>query len=435
MRNILEHRGLRLIFLANVISMIGSGMNSAGVTWYVLQATHSEMALGTLLMLQTIPALFMLPFTGVVIDREDRRRLVMTLDALRGLAILVVAILAWRGMAKVWEVYLLSIMVAAGFWMFWPTINALIQELTPQSEFAQANSFLLAGFQGGWLIAGAFVGFVYNHIGLAGVLFIDATSYALSFLCYLFVRRGRHTVAQAPTIKHESEVARFLHELHEGISYIRHRPGLLLLGTSWSLFLGGMLSQGIITAPLSDRILKAGAVGYGWLNMGWAVGACVSAFYTPRLIRGHGHRRAIGVSMALMGMALIALPFIGSRVHGQVHVTAGLLASAALVAAVLTYCLMGCCRALGGVALTSTIMEQVPKHFMGRIQNTFFFAGTLLQLVLSLVVGSVAHRRGLAEAFAIVGTIYLLSSTAGTWPAKASSIETEVSTPVTDPVS
>src|SRR5260370_982582 len=83
MRNILQHRGLRLIFAANVVSMIGSGMNSAGVTWFVLQATHSEMALGTLLMLQTIPALLMLPFTGVVIDREDRRHLVMTLDAAR----------------------------------------------------------------------------------------------------------------------------------------------------------------------------------------------------------------------------------------------------------------------------------------------------------------------------------------------------------------
>src|SRR5260370_23850464 len=139
MRNILQHRGLRLIFAANMISMIGSGMNSAAVTWYVLQATHSEMALGTLLMLQTIPALLMLPFTGVVIDREHRRRLGMTLDAALGLVILVLAILAYRGMARLCEVYLMSILVAAGFWMFWPTINALIQELTPESQFVQPN--------------------------------------------------------------------------------------------------------------------------------------------------------------------------------------------------------------------------------------------------------------------------------------------------------
>jgi MFS family permease len=425
MRTILQHRGLRLVFIANVISMIGSGMNSAGVTWYVLQATHSEMALGTLLMLQTIPALFMLPFTGVLIDRKDRRWLVMSLDAARGLVILVVAILAWRGMAQLWEIYLMAILVAAGFWMFWPTITALIQELTPDSQFVQSNSFLLAGFQGGWLIAGAVVGFVYNHIGLGGVLFLDFLSYAASFSLYLFVRRGRHTVAVAPTIVHESEVARFLHELREGMAYIRQRPALLLVGSCWSLFLGGMLSQGIITAPLSDRILKAGAVGYGWLNCGWGVGAFLGSFATPALVRGHGHRRAIGFSTALMGISLIALPFLGTHVRGTFHVTAAYAASLALLVVVVVYCVMGTCRAVGGVAINSSMMDQVPKHFMGRVQNTFFFAGTLLQLVLSFVVGTVAHTRGLAEAFAIVGTLYLLACVAGAWPAKIA-LEPEV---------
>src|SRR5262249_43134425 len=195
MRTILQHRGLRLMFIANVISMIGSGMNSAVVTWYLLQATHSEMALGTLLMLQTIPALLMLPFTGVVIDREDRRRLLMMLDAARGLVILVVAVLAYRGMATLWELYLMGVLVAAGFWMFWPTVTALIQELTPESQFVSSNSFLLAGVQGGWLVAGAIVGFVYNRIGLAGVVFLGFARYMLSFSLYLFLPRGSPTVA------------------------------------------------------------------------------------------------------------------------------------------------------------------------------------------------------------------------------------------------
>ena len=422
MRNILQHRGLRLVFIANVISMVGSGMNSAAVTWYVLQKTHSEMALGTLLMLQTIPALLMLPFTGVVIDREDRRHLVMTLDAARAVVILIVAVLAYRGMAQVWEIYLMAILVAAGFWMFWPTITALIQELTPESHFVQSNAFLLAGFQGGWLIAGAIVGFVYNHIGLAGVLFLDFASYLISFSCYLFVRKGRHTVAVADVKdapRHESEVARFLHELKEGIAYIRHRPKLLLLGSCWALFIGGMLSQGIITAPLSDRILNAGAVGYGWLNCGWGVGAFLGAFATPAVLRDTGHRRAVGISMATLGASLIALPFLGAYLRGSIHLTLAIVISVPLLVCALVYCVMGCSRALGGVAITSTMMELVPKHFMGRVQNTFYFAGTLLQLVFSFVVGTVAHKRSLAEGFAIVGTIYLLAFLAGTWPVKA----------------
>src|SRR5215467_767989 len=334
---------MRFIFAANLISMIGSGMNSAGVTWFVLQKTHSEMALGTLLMLQTIPALLMLPFTGVVIDRKDRRHLLMILDALRGLVILAVAVLAYRGMATLWEVYLMAVLVAAGFWMFWPTVTALIQELTPDSQFVHSNSFLLAGVQGGWLVAGAIVGFVYNRIGLAGVLFIDFASYLASFTCYLLVRKGRHTVAVVTdTIEHESAVAKFLHELKEGISYIRVRPRLILTGTAWALFIGGMLTQGVITAPFSDRILKAGAVGYGWLNAGWAVGACLSAVYTPLLIRSTGHRRAIGVSMAVLGMSLISLPFLGTHLRGVVQLSASLAVSLPLLVAVMVYSLMGC---------------------------------------------------------------------------------------------
>jgi MFS family permease len=421
MRNILQHRGMRLIFAANLVSMIGSGMNSAGVTWFVLQKTHSEMALGTLLMLQTIPALLLLPFSGVVIDREDRRRLLMALDAIRGVTILAVAILAYRGVAMLWEVYLMSIIVAAGFWMFWPTINALIQELSPESHFLHSNSFLLAGVQGGWLVAGAVVGFVYNKIGLSGVLFIDFASYVLSFACYMFVRKGKHTVAVAEeNIVHESAVKQFFHEVREGLSYIRVRPQVKLTGICWALFIGGMLTQGVITAPFSDRILQAGAVGYGWLNAGWAIGAFLSALYTPALVRGAGHRRAIAIAMALLGASLLALPFVGTHLHGMAAVGATHRISLALLAAVLVYCLMGCCRGIGGVAITSNMMELVPKHFMGRVQNTFYFLGTSLQLIFSFAVGTVAHKRSLTEGFAIIGAVYLLACLAASWPVKQS---------------
>src|SRR3989442_2284255 len=103
MRLLFLHRGLRLIFIANLVSMIGSGMNTAAVTWFILQATHSEMSLSALVVIQTVPALLMLPFTGVIIDREDRRRLIMLLDALRGNLILVVAFLAFRSHGQGWD--------------------------------------------------------------------------------------------------------------------------------------------------------------------------------------------------------------------------------------------------------------------------------------------------------------------------------------------
>src|SRR5450755_2362846 len=215
--------------------MLGSGMNSAAVAWYILQATHSAIALGTFAVLQTLPAMLMLPFTGVLIDREDRRWLVMMLDGTRAIVIVTVAVLAFTGKVKVWQLYLMNTLVAAGFWMFWPTITALIQELTPGEEFVHANTFLLAGVQGGWLIAGSIVGFVYNHIGLGGVLLIDFSTYLVSFLCYFAVRKGRHVVPRPAELRSdiaaaESAFQRFMRELREGIQFLQGKPKLVLLG-------------------------------------------------------------------------------------------------------------------------------------------------------------------------------------------------------------
>src|SRR5947207_1850952 len=139
MKSILQQRGLRLIFAANLISMLGSGMNNAATTWYVLQATGSEVALGWLVVCATLPGALMLPFTGVIIDREDRRWLVMLLDALRGAIILAVAVLAFTHRVQLWHLYTMFFLVSAGFWMFWPTIGALIQELTPADSFVASN--------------------------------------------------------------------------------------------------------------------------------------------------------------------------------------------------------------------------------------------------------------------------------------------------------
>ena len=407
MRAILGQRPLRFVFAANVISMLGSGMNSAAVAWYILQATHSEMALGTFAVLQTVPAMLMLPFTGVIIDREDRRKLVMWLDAVRGVVIAVVAVLAYQHRVQVWQLYLMNTLVAAGFWMFWPTITALIQELTPEGQFVQSNTFLLAGVQGGWLIAGAVVGFMYDHIGLGGVLTIDVSTYVVSFLCYFAVRKGRHVVLSPQELKAdilaaETQLERFWRDMREGLHFLRdHRP-VITLGVSWALFLGAMVTGVVVTPSLSDRIFHAGAKGYGWLNAGWGTGAFVSALYAPQAIAWLGGRRAIAFSMALLSVCVVCAPI-----------------APFLYLAISMYFVMGSARGVGGVAMNTSLMEMVPKHLMGRVQNAFYFAGTFLQLVLAIGVGVVAHKVSLVAAFAILACVYGMSFVAVSWPVRS----------------
>ena len=409
MRGILGQRPLRFVFAANLVSMLGSGMNSAAVAWYILQATHSEQALGMLVVLQTIPAMLMLPFTGVIIDREDRRRLVMWLDAVRAVIIVTVAILAFRHRVQVWQLYLMNTLVAAGFWMFWPTITALIQELTPEDRFVHSNTFLLAGVQGGWLIAGSMVGFMYNHIGLGGVLLVNVSTYVVSFLCYFAVRKGRHVVLRpqelrADMLAAEGQLQRFWHDMREGLHFLRDHRAAVMLGISWALFLGAMMTGGVVTPSLSERIFHAGPVGYGWLSAGWGTGAFISALYAPQVIARLGGRRAVAFSMALLSVAMICAPV-----------------SRFLILAMTAYFVMGSARGVGGVAMNTSLMEMVPKHLMGRVQNTYYFAGTFLQIALAISVGAVAHKVSLVGGFAILAGVYGLSFVAASWPVEVTS--------------
>jgi len=358
--------------------------------------------------------MLMLPFTGVFIDREDRRRLVMMLDAARALVILVVCFLAFAGKVKVWELYLMNTLVAAGFWMFWPTITALIQELTPGEEFVHANTFLLAGIQGGWLIAGSIVGFVYNHIGLGGVLLIDCSTYLVSFLCYFAVRKGRHVVPRpaelrADIVAAETAFQRFMREMREGIQFLRGNRNVVLLGISWALFLGAMMTGVVVGPPLSDKVFHAGAVGYGWLNAGWGTGAFLSALYAPLVIARLGSRRSIAISTGVLAICMSVAPL-----------------SPHLAIAVAIFGIMGSGRGISGVAMNTSIMEQVPPHYMGRVQNTFYFAGTALQIVLGFLVGAVAQFN-LVAGFAIIGLVYAAAFISASWPVGARAAATAVS--------
>lgn len=390
MKQVVRNRPLRLLFAANFVSMIGSGMNSAAVIWYILQATHSEQILGALVVAQAIPSLLLMPFSGVVIDREDRRRLIMLLDGIRGAVILVVAILCFRHAVQVWQLFAMSVLVSTGFWMFWPTINALIQELTPDTQFAESNGWLMAGVQSGWVIAGALVGFAYNKIGLGGILLLDFCTYVFSIACYLGVRKGRHVVAHH-VVSSASAVRKFWHEMRDGFRFVVERFPLAMIGLTWALFVSSMMVTGVVTAPISDRIVHRGAVGYGWMNAGWGVGAAISSLAAARVLKHWGWRMVIPSCMLLLAAAFYAVPF-----------------SSVILVAALLYFVGGIARGTVGVALNAGIMTAVPKHYMGRVQNLFSMFAITVQVTMAPLVGRVAQQRSLTLAVAIIATLYIV---------------------------
>ena len=87
------------------------------------------------------------------------------------------------------------------------------------------------------------------------------------------------------------------------------------------------------------------------------------------------------------------------------------------------YFIMGSSRGVGGIAISSEMMEIIPRYMMGRVQNMFSFGASALQIVTAVLAGEAAHRDGLKYGFWLVGTMYLGAAFAAWWPVRHASAE------------
>jgi MFS family permease len=404
-------RAFRFFFAAMFVSLFGSGMNFISVSWYIMSATHSTLAVSWQVIVVTLPGLVVPFLGGVLIDRIDRRYLGVLLDLARGFAVLSISYIAWRGQLSLWHLYVMTFITGTGSAMYWANVNALVQEVIPPSQFTGANATVLVGVQSGMLIAGAFVGFIYDHIGLAGILCIDGLTYFVSAYCLWSLRRGyvsprshpqypreysesSEATAEALESGENPEVAEaglslaVYADMKEGFGYLRGQPVVVALGITHALLMASIVSSNVVLVALANDILHSGARGFGFIEAGWAIGAIVGGLITSQLPQ---RLRLPLYVLAMAGMALghVAIPFVTF-----------------LLGAVLLQASFGFFRALSGVVAQSSLMSIVPKHFMGRTQSAFAIFATVLQLAMSFSLGWIGQRISIAVGFFLLAAMY-----------------------------
>jgi MFS family permease len=404
--------GFPFFFFAMFVSLFGTGMNFAGVTWFVLGATHSTVKVSLIVILVTLPGLVVPPFGGVLIDRVDRRYLGIILDATRAVIVLGTAALAYVGRLAMWELYSMVFLLGIGFAVYWSTTNALVQELVPKEQLLTANATVLIAVQGGMTAAGALVGFMYERAGLAGILGIDGTTYLISAICLLLLRHGYQApqdvhdsrlLSAAPTIEAAPDMtepsllrededafsaAGVFADIAEGLRYLQQQPRVLALGITYACMMAGVISANVLVVALAKDLLAAGPRGYGYIEAGWAIGAVAGGLVAARVARKNPH------SVLVLALATLA---IGHTLFPYVRM---------LATAVAMNALFGVCRALGGVLTQSSIMATVPRRLMGRTQSAFSVIATILQVVMSFALGWFAQHVALSAAFLLLGAIY-----------------------------
>src|SRR5215468_6599131 len=406
-----EQRSFRFFFTAMFVSLFGSGMNFIGVSWYIMSATHSTVAVSWQVIVETLPGLVVPFLGGVLIDRLDRRYLGVLLDLSRGLAVIAIAYVAGRGHLEIWHLYLMTLITGTGSAIYWANVNALVQEVIPPSQFTGANAAVLVGVQTGMLLAGAFVGFLYNTAGIAGILAIDGATYFVSAFCLYRLRSGyvsprdrrkyprefneaTEATAEAlesgeiPEIAEAGLSLAVYADMREGFGYLRQQPLVRALGITHSIMMAGVVSANVVLVALANDILHAGARGLGFLEAGWATGAVCGGLIASQLPRAK--RMPLYVAAcAVLAAGHMATPFV-----------------AFIVGAVMMQMIFGFCRAMGGVIAQSSLMSIVPKHFMGRTQSAMAILTTVVQLLMSFALGWVAQGAGLIAGYALLALLY-----------------------------
>jgi MFS transporter, DHA3 family, macrolide efflux protein len=404
-------RGFRYFFVAMFVSLFGSGMNFVGVSWYIMTATHSTVAVSLQVTVVTLPGLLVPFLGGVLIDRFDRRYLGVALDLLRGFFVLSTAYIAWRHNLHLWHLYGMTLVTGTGSAMYWATVNALVQEVIPASQFTGANAAVLVGVQTGMLLAGSFVGFIYDRAGIAGILCIDGLTYFVSAYCLYSMRRGyvsprahlkypreyseaTEATAEALEAGENPEVAEaglslaVYSDLKEGFAYLKQQPLVRSLGITHSIMMAGVVSANVVVVALVNDILHAGAKGLGFLEAGWAIGAITGGLIVSQL--SNKLRMPFYVAVcALLAVGHMVTPFVSF-----------------LAGAVLLQVIFGLCRAIGGVTAQSGLMAIVPRHFMGRTQSAMAVLTTCFQLAMSTALGVIAQGVGIVAGYALLALLY-----------------------------
>jgi MFS family permease len=390
-----ENPQFRRLWLGQVVSNAGDWFNNIAVLGLVLQLTNSPAAAGWVIIVQQLPSFFLSPVSGAIVDRFDRRRVMIAADLIR--AAIAMGFLLIRRPDQVWIAYVLGagLMTISSF--FGPAQNAAIPNLVSREGLISANG-LAASTWGAMLAFGAAIGgLVSAYLGRDVAFVVNAVSFLLSAALISSIRVSFHERDRdGREIRHHAPVwAGF----GEALGYIRQRPGvwtLLLVKAGWGVG-GGIV---LLLSVFGTQVFRAGDEGIGLLYAARGLGVLLGP-YVMRLFVGNDFRRmrrTISVAFAFVGVFYSLFSLAPTLALAMLMVTAS--------------------HFWAGTAwaLSSTMLQQlVPDRLRGRV---FAIDNGLVMLTIplsTLVVGQASEvfhprvvARGTAATFFVTGVLYTI---------------------------
>jgi MFS family permease len=240
--------GFSLVWIGQIVSVLASGMTAFAMTIYMYQQTHSATAMGFVQVAYITPFLLMSPVAGVMVDRYNRKLMMMVSDIAGGLATLSLFILYFTGYLQYWHLYIAVAISGIGTTFQWPAYSAAISTMVTKEQYGRANGMMSLIEAGPGVLSPFLAGALIPLIQIGGILFIDTITFGVAILALSVV-----FVPQPPrTADGQQAEGGFWKEAAFGFKYIFARPSLLGLQM---VFFFGNLFAGIGFAVLAPMLL------------------------------------------------------------------------------------------------------------------------------------------------------------------------------------
>jgi DHA3 family macrolide efflux protein-like MFS transporter len=318
--------GFTIVWIGQIISLLGTSMTGFAMTIWAYEKTNAATALALVGFFFVAPMLIASPFAGALVDRSNRKMMMMVSDIASGIASFIILILYTTGHLQIWHLYITSAFQGVFQSFQWPAYSAAISTMIPKKHYGRANGMLSLADTASNIFAPIMAGALLGIIGVPGILMIDLATFIFAIGALLMVHIPQ------PRITEEGRQAQgsIFKEAMFGFRYILTRPSLLalqLLFLVGNFFIGvpGAVQAAMVLASTSSNekalalVNSAGAVGgvigglamSAWggpkkrvhgVLMGWIIGSL-----TGGILMGLGRGIPVWAAASFMGMFFVPI--------------------------------------------------------------------------------------------------------------------------------
>jgi DHA3 family macrolide efflux protein-like MFS transporter len=373
------------IWAGQALSLVGSSLVQFALVWWLTHTSGSATVLAMANMMEVLPRIFVSPVAGALVDRWNRRLVMMVADGGIALAVVALAILYALGAVQVWHIYLLMFVRAVGGAFHWPAMQASTTLMVSERHLGRVAGMnqTLQGLV--TIVAPPLGALLYELLPVQGILAIDVVTAALAIGPLFFISIPQPRRQEAATGKPS-----VLADLRQGLRFVRGWPGLVIILVIGALA-NMMTSPAFALVPLlvSQR-LGGGALRLGFIQSAFGVGVLVGGLTLS--VWGGFRRRIITVILAsvLGGLGFVAVGLVPPH--------------AILLAEGIAFCI-GFLNPIFSGSLMAMFQALVPPDMQGRV-FTLMLSATAVTTPLGLAIaGPVGDALGVQAWFLIAGVV------------------------------